>query len=137
MKNKREFFSFKAGKYVVGDVMKLFEEKEAKKAKTSLTKLKAKGGFSKKFNFHYFRADAPDAKFVDYIDKGVELLAETCFAVIPEELAKGGRLNNCKRFTAKNDFQLTYLHDKEGIVLYFQEPDAPSPFMMLVQLNEA
>ena len=117
--------------------MKLFEEKNAKKMKTALTKLKAKGGFSKKFDFHYFRADVPDAKFTDYIDKDTELLAETCFAIIPEELAKSGRLSNCKRFTAKNDFCLTYFHDNDGIVLYFQEPDAPSPFMMLVQLNEA
>lgn len=117
--------------------MKLFEEKDAKKMKTALTKLKAKGGFSKKFGFHYFRPDVSDSKFIDYIDKDVELLAETCFAIIPEELAKKGRLNNCKRFNAKNDFQLTYLHDKDGIVLYLQEPDSPSPFMMLVQLNDA
>ena len=117
--------------------MKIFEEKEAKKVKSTLTKLKAKGGLNKKFNLHYFRADVADAKFVDYIDKDVELLAETCFVIIPEEFAKKGRLSNCKRFTAKNDFRLTYLHDKDGIVLYFQEPDAPRPFMMLVQLNEA
>ena len=117
--------------------MKLFEEKDAKKMKTALVKLKAKGGLSKKFGFYYFRPDVTNIKFVDYIDKDVELLAETCFAIIPEELAKKGRLNNCKRFNAKNDFQLTYLHDKDGIVLYFQEPDSPSPFMMFVQMNEA
>jgi hypothetical protein len=136
MKSKKEFFYFKAGKYIVGDISKLFEEKDFKKMKTSLCKLKAKGGYNKKFNIHYFRADASEAVFNDYIDKCPSLLSETCLAIIPEESAKKGRLNNCKRFNAKNDFRLTYLHDKDGIVLYLQEPDAPSPFMMLVQYNE-
>ena len=117
--------------------MKVFEEKAAKKIKTSLTKLKSKGGFNKKFEIHYFRPDIADTKFVDYIEKDVELLAETCFVVVPEELAKKGRLNNCKRFVAKNDFNLIYFRDDKGIVLYFQVPDEPSPFMMLVQANEA
>lgn len=136
MKSKKEFFYFKAGKYIVGDISKLFEEKDFKKMKTSLCKLKAKGGYNKKFNLHYFRADSSNAVFNDYIDKCPSLPSENCFAIILEEYAKKGRLNNCKRFNAKNDFNLTYLHDKDGIVLYFQEPDAPSPFMMLVQMNE-
>jgi hypothetical protein len=132
MKSKKEFFYFKAGKYIVGDISKLFEEKDFKKMKTSLCKLKAKGGYNKKFNIHYFRADVSEAVFTDYIDKWPSLPSETCLVIIPEESAKKGRLNNCKRFNAKNDFRLTYLHDKDGIVLYFQELDAPSPFMMLV-----
>ena len=117
--------------------MKLFEEKNAKKMKAALTKLKSKGGFNKKFELHYFRADVPDAKFIDYIEKDVELLAETCLVIVPEELAKKGRLSNCKRFVAKNDFTLTYFRDEKGIILYFQIPEEPSPFMMLVQANEA
>ena len=136
MKIKREKFLFKAGKYVVGDISKLFEEKVFKKMKTSLCKLKAKGGYNKKFDIHYFRPDTPETVFTDYIDKSPILSTETCFAIIPEESAKKSRLNNCKRFTAKNDFNLTYLHDEHGIVLYLQEPDAPGPFMMLVQYNK-
>ena len=136
MKSKKEFFYFKAGKYIVGDISKLFEEKDFKKMKTSLCKLKAKGGYNKKFDIHYFRADSSNATFSDYIDKCPVLPSESCFVIVPEESAKKGRLNNCKRFTAKNDFKLTYLHDEHGIVLYFQEADAPSPFMMLVQMNE-
>lgn len=137
MKDKREFFSFKSGKYVVGDVTKIFEEKEAKKIKSALLKLKAKGGFNKKFGIYYFRPDVSDTKFMDYIEKDVELLAESCLVMVPDELAKKGRLSNCRRFNAKNDFQLQYLHDSKGIVLYFQEPELPGPFMMLVQANEA
>lgn len=136
MKVKREKFLFKAGKYVAGDISKLFEEKDFKKMKTSLCKLKAKGGYNKKFDIYYFRPDTSETFFTDYIDKCPVLPSETCLAIIPEESAKKGRLNNCKRFIAKNDFNLTYLHDEHGIVLYLQEPDAPGPFMMLVQYNE-
>jgi hypothetical protein len=136
MKVKREKFLFKAGKYVIGDISKLFEEKDFKKMKTSLCKLKAKGGYNKKFDLYYFRPDISESIFRDYIEKGVELTTENCLTIIPEESAKKGRLNNCKRFTAKNDFNLIYLHDEDGIVLYLQEPDAPSPFMMLVQSYE-
>ena len=136
MKIKREKFLFKSGKYVIGDISKLFEDKDFKKMKTSLCKLKAKGGYNKKFDLYYFRPDTTESIFRDYIEKGVELTTENCLTIIPEESAKKGRLNNCKRFNAKNDFNLTYLHDEHGIVLYLQEPDAPGPFMMLVQYNE-
>lgn len=136
MKVKREKFLFQSGKYVVGDITKLFEEKDAKKMKTSFGKLKSNGGYNKKFNLHYFKPNSPSSIFTDYIEKGVELFAETCLAIIPEESVKKGRLNNCKRFNAKNDFTLTYVNDDLGIALYFQEPNAPGPFMMLVQPNE-
>lgn len=136
MKVKREKFLFQAGKYVVGDITKLFDEKDAKKMKTSLSKLKSNCGYNKKFDLHYFKPNSASSIFTDYIEKGVELFAETCLAIIPEESAKKGRLNNCKRFNTKNDFTLTYVNDDLGIALYFQEPDAPGPFMMLVQPNE-
>lgn len=136
MKVKREKFLFQSGKYIVGDITKLFEEKDAKKMKTSLSKLKSNGGYNKKFDLHYFKPNSVSNIFIDYIEKGVELVAETCLAIIPEESAKKGRLNNCKRFNAKNDFTLTYVNDNLGTALYFQEPDAPGPFMMLVQMNE-
>ena len=136
MKVKREKFLFQAGKYVVGDITKLFEEKDAKKMKTSLSRLKNNGGYNKKFDLYYFKSNNTSNIFTDYIEKGVELVAETCLAIIPEESAKKGRLNNCKRFNAKNDFTLTYVNDDLGIALYFQEQDAPGPFMMLVQMNE-
>lgn len=136
MKVKREKFLFKAGKYIVGDIFKLFEERDAKKIKTTISRLKAKGCYNKKFGLYYFKPDTVPAIFTDYIEKGIELLTDFCLVIIPEESAKKGRLNNCKRFNAKNDFNLTYLHDEAGIVLYLQEPDAPSPFMMLVQMNE-
>lgn len=136
MKVKREKFLFQAGKYIVGDITKLFEEKDAKKIKTSLSKLKGNGGYNKKFNLHYFKPGITSSIFTDYIEKGVKLFAETCLVIIPEESAKKGRLNNCKRFNAKNNFTLTYVNDNLGIALYFQEPDMPGPFMMLVQPSE-
>lgn len=136
MKVKREKFLFKAGKYVAGDVLNVFTEKDAKKIKSSLSKVKTKGGFNKKLNLHYFKSIVSNNTFTDYIEKGVSLIAETSLVIIPEELAKRGRLSNCRRFTAKNDFNLTYLHDDLGIALYLQEPNTPSPFMMLVQTNE-
>lgn len=136
MKVKREKFLFQAGKYIIGDITKLFEEKDVKKMKTSLSKLKSNSGYNKKFDLHYFKSNSASNIFTDYIETGVELVAETCLVIIPEESAKKGRLNNCKRFNAKNDFILTYVNDDLGIVLYFQEPDAPGPFMMLVQTNE-
>ena len=77
MKVKREKFLFKAGKYVAGDISKLFEEKDAKKIKTSLCKLKAKGGYNKKFDLYYFRPDTIQGIFTDYIEKGAELLTDS------------------------------------------------------------
>ena len=70
------------------------------------------------------RYDWPYEQFRDYIEKGIELTTENCLTIIPEESAKKGRLNNCKRFTAKNDFNLnlekslkiTYIPKKTSII---------------------
>ena len=42
MKSKKETFHFPAGKYVVGDLSKVFDEKTYKKMKPTFTKLKQK-----------------------------------------------------------------------------------------------
>lgn len=136
MKLEREIFQFKAGKYVVGDVSKLFEEKDAAKMKASFSKLKTPGGYNKRFDCYYFKPESSGSNtFMDYIERDVELVAETCLIVIPAERAKSGKLKNCRRFNAKKDFHLTYQRDDMGAVLTFQDVNGSWPFMMLVQLD--
>ena len=131
MKVKREIFYFEPGKYVLGDISNLFEEKDFKKMKAPISKLKAHSGFNKKFNLHFFKGI--DRKFIDYIEFNSYIIAENCLALIPEEMVKKGRLINCKRFNSKTKFSVEYINDKLGIVVSLKDIEAPSPFMMLVQ----
>ncbi len=131
MKVKREIFYFEPGKYVMGDISNLFEDKDFKKMKAPISKLKAHSGFNKKFNLHFFKGI--DRKFTDYIEFNSYIIAENCLALIPEEMVKKGRLINCKRFNSKTKFSVEYINDKLGIVVSLKDIEAPSPFMMLVQ----
>lgn len=131
MKVKKEIFYFEPGKYVVGDISNLFEEKDFKKIKSPLLKLKAFCGFNKKFNLHFFKGVV--RRFDDYIENNSYIIAENCLAVVPEELVKKGKLKNCKRFKAKEKFSVEYKNDNLGVVLYLKEESEPGPFMMLVQ----
>ena len=135
MKNKKDIFFFEAGKYVVGDISNLFEEKLFKKIKGSLCKIKSKCGLNKQFNLYFFKGI--NRRFNDYIENNSYVIAENCLVVVPEELVKPGRLINCKRINAKSQFSVEYKNDNLGIVLYLKEMAAPGPFMMLVQENEA
>lgn len=131
MKVKREIFYFEPGKYVLGDISNLFEEKDFKKIKAPLFKIKANCGFNKKFNLHFFKGI--NRRFDDYIENNSYIIAENCLVLIPEELAKKGRLINCKRFKCKLPFIVEYKNDNLGIAVYLKENGEPSPFMMLVQ----
>ena len=131
MKVKREIFYFEPGKYVLGDISNLFEEKDFKKMKGPISKLKAHSGFNKKFNLHFFKGI--DRKFIDYIEFNSYIIAENCLALVPEEMVKKGRLINCKRFNSKTKFLVEYINDNLGIVVSLKDNEAPSPFMMLVQ----
>lgn len=130
MKIKGDIFYFEAGKYVVGDLMNLFEDKIAKQMKSTFSKLKSKCGLNGKYNLHYFKCDGDRLK--DYIDKSPEIITKVCLLIVPEKDVKSGRLNNCKRLNAKNKFSVRYLNDNLGTVIYFTYIDDPSPFMMLV-----
>ena len=134
MKVKKDIFYFEAGKYVIGDISNLLEEKDFKRLKTPIAKLKQKCGFNKKHNLHYFKGI--DRKFVDYIEYNSYIIAENCLGCISDDLVKSGRLTNCKRFTAKTQFTLEYVNDALGVAIYFKEMGAPSPFMMLVQSTD-
>ena len=131
MKVKREIFYFEPGKYVLGDISNLFEEKDFKKMKTPLAKQKALCGLNKKFNFHFFKGIS--RRFDDYIENNSYIIAENCLGIVTDETVKKGRLINCKRINPKTKFSLEYINDKLGIVIYLKEENAPSPFMMLVQ----
>jgi hypothetical protein len=133
MKVKREIFYFEPGKYVLGDISNLFEEKDFKKMKGPISKLKAHSGFNKKFNLHFFKGI--DRKFIDYIEDNSYIIAENCLVIVPDEMVKKGRLINCKRINPKTQFIIEYKSDQLGAVVYLKEIDAPGPFMMLVQEN--
>lgn len=107
MKNIEELFYFKSGKYVLGDIFNLFEEPQFKKMKGPLSKLKSNCGYNKKFDLYFFKTI--NRKITDYIEYNSYIITENCLALVPEESVKRGRLINCKRINAKNDFVVKYV----------------------------
>ena len=110
MKAKKEVYNFVAGKYITGDVFNMFEEKIAKKIKSSFSRIKSKGGYNKKHDIHYFIGRS----FVDYIDKDICLDTDTALAIIPETSAKEGKLKNCIRCRGsafQTEFGISLMHN--------------------------
>lgn len=66
----KEFYEFEEGKYVLGDVEELFDEKLLKKMKTSIKKLSKKNhGKDDKLGIHYFKVGDKVWDFIEYNNK--------------------------------------------------------------------
>ena len=63
----KEFYEFGEGKYVLGDIDELFDEKLTKKVKTSVKKLSKKNhGKDDKLGIHYFKVGERCIDLIEY-----------------------------------------------------------------------
>ena len=66
----KDFYEFEEGKYVLGDVEELFDEKLLKKMKTSIKKLSKKNhGKDDKLGIHYFKVGDEVWDCIEYNSK--------------------------------------------------------------------
>ena len=127
----KEFYEFEEGKYVLGDVEELFDEKLLKKMKTSIKKLSKKNhGKDDKLGIHYFKVGDKVWDFIEYNNK-ILTASNSLILCKSETVTKEGKLRFCKRFEAKEKFKVFVDYTKDDYCLYFYYEDTPSPFMML------
>ena len=129
--NVKDFYEFEEGKYVLGDVEELFDEKLLKKMKTSIKKLSKKNhGKDDKLGIHYFKVGDKVWDFIEYNSK-ILTASNNLILCKSETVTKDGKLRFCKRFEAKEKFKVFVDYTKDDYCLYFWNEDSPSPFMML------
>lgn len=127
----KDFYEFEEGKYVLGDVDELFDEKLLKKMKTSIKKLSKKNhGKDDKLGIHYFKVGDKVWDFIEYNNK-ILTASNSLILCKSETVTKEGKLRFCKRFEAKEKFKVFVDYTKDDYCLYFYYEDTPSPFMML------
>jgi hypothetical protein len=127
----KDFYEFEEGKYVLGDVEELFDEKLLKKMKTSIKKLSKKNhGKDDKLGIYYFKVGD---KVWDCIEYNSKILTASNSLILckSETVTKEGKLRFCRRFEAKEKFNVYVDYTKDDYCLYFYYEDAPGPFMML------
>ena len=127
----KDFYEFEEGKYVLGDVEELFDEKLLKKMKTSIKKLSKKNhGKDDKLGIYYFKVGDKVWDFIEYNNK-ILTASNSLILCKSETVTKEGKLRFCKRFEAKEKFKVFVDYTKDDYCLYFYYEDTPSPFMML------
>ena len=127
----KDFYDFEEGKYVLGDVEELFDEKLLKKMKTSIKKLSKKNhGKDDKLGIHYFKVGDKVWDFIEYNSK-ILTASNSLILCKSETVTKEGKLRFCKRFEAKESFRVEVDYTDEDWCLYFWYKESPSPFMML------
>ena len=127
----KDVYEFEEGKYVLGDVEELFDEKLLKKMKTSIKKLSKKNhGKDDKLGIHYFKVGDKVWDFIEYNSK-ILTASNSLILCKSETVTKEGKLRFCKRFEAKEKFKVFVDYTKDDYCLYFYYEDEPSPFMML------
>lgn len=127
----KDFYEFEEGKYVLGDVEELFDEKLLKKMRTTVKKLSKKNhGKDDKLGIHYFKVGDKVWDFIEYNSK-ILTASNSLILCKSETVTKEGKLRFCRRFEAKNPFKVFVDYTKDDYCLYFYYEDEPSPFMML------
>ena len=127
----KDFYEFEEGKYVLGDVEELFDEKLLKKMKTAVKKLSKKNhGKDDKLGIHYFKVGDKVWDFIEYNNK-ILTASNSLILCKSETVTKEGKLRFCRRFEAKEKFKVFVDYTKDDYCLYFYYEDTPSPFMML------
>lgn len=127
---KKFNFRLISGKYCLGDAENLFEPDDAKKILKELTRRvkKVNCDYCEKFNLYFFRIINMDVLF-EYINNDTTLKITSKILILTRN-PKEGKLKNCFRFTAKNDFTITTDYLDNSCFLYFNNDDSPSPFQM-------
>lgn len=127
----KDFYEFEEGKYVLGDVEELFDEKLLKKMKTSIKKLSKKNhGKDDKLGIHYFKVGDKVWDFIEYNSK-ILTASNSLILCKSETVTKEGKLRFCRRFEAKEKFKVFVDYTKDDYCLYFWTENEPCPFMML------
>ena len=127
----KDFYEFEEGKYVLGDVEELFDEKLTKKMKTAVKKLSKKNhGKDDKLGIHYFKVGNKVWDLIEYNSK-ILTASNSLILCKSETVTKEGKLRFCRRFEAKTPFKVFVDYTKDDYCLYFYYEDEPSPFMML------
>ena len=127
----KDFYEFEEGKYVLGDVEELFDEKLLKKMKTAIKKLSKKNhGKDDKLGIHYFKVGDKVWDFIEYNSK-ILTASNSLILCKSKTVTKEGKLRFCRRFEAKEKFKVFVDYTKDDYCLYFYYEDEPSPFMML------
>ena len=127
----KDFYDFEEGKYVLGDVEELFDEKLLKKMKTSIKKLSKKNhGKDDKLGIHYFKVGDKVWDFIEYNSK-ILTASNSLILCKSETVTKEGKLRFCRRFEAKEKFKVFVDYTKDDYCLYFWTENEPCPFMML------
>ena len=127
----KDFYEFEEGKYVLGDVEELFDEKLLKKMKTSIKKLSKKNhGKDDKLGIHYFKVGDKVWDFIEYNSK-ILTASNSLILCKSDTVTKEGKLRFCKRFEAKEKFKVFVDYTKDDYCLYFWTENEPCPFMML------
>lgn len=129
--NIKDYYDFEEGKYVLGDVDELFDEKLAKKIKSTLKKL-SKKNHSKddKLGIYFFKVGEKVWDLIEYNNK-ILTANNSLILCKSETVTKEGKLRFCRRFEARNKFRIYVDYSKNDYCLYFFNEDDPSPFMML------
>jgi hypothetical protein len=127
----KDFYEFEEGKYVLGDVEELFDEKLLKKMKTTIKKLSKKNhGKDDKLGIYYFKVGDKVWDCIEYNNK-ILTASNSLILCKSETVTKEGKLRFCRRFEAKEKFNVYVDYTKDDYCLYFYYEDAPGPFMML------
>jgi hypothetical protein len=127
----KDFYEFEEGKYVLGDVEELFDEKLLKKMKTSIKKLSKKNhGKDDKLGIYYFKVGDKVWDCIEYNNK-ILTASNSLILCKSDTVTKEGKLRFCRRFEAKEKFNVYVDYTKDDYCLYFYYEDAPGPFMML------
>ena len=127
----KDVYEFGEGKYVLGDVEELFDEKLLKKMRTAIKKLSKKNhGKDDKLGIHYFKVGDKVWDFIEYNNK-ILTASNSLILCKSETVTKEGKLRFCRRFEAKEKFKVFVDYTKDDYCLYFYYEDTPSPFMML------
>ena len=127
----KDFYEFEEGKYVLGDVEELFDEKLLKKMKTAIKKLSKKNhGKDDKLGIHYFKVGDKVWDFIEYNSK-ILTASNSLILCKSETVTKEGKLRFCRRFEAKEKFKVFVDYTKDDYCLDFWTENEPCPFMML------
>ena len=131
----KDVYEFEEGKYVLGDVEELFDEKLTKKMKTAVKKLSKKNhGKDDKLGIHYFKVGDKVWDLIEYNSK-ILTASNSLILCKSEAVTKEGKLRFCRRFEAKSKFKVHVDYGKDDYCLYFWIDDEPMPFMMLQDEN--
>ena len=131
----KDFYEFEEGKYVLGDVEELFDEKLTKKMKTAVKKLSKKNhGKDDKLGIHYFKVNDKVWDLIEYNSK-ILTASNSLILCKSETVTKEGKLRFCRRFEAKTKFKVFVDYTKDDYCLYFITEEDPCPFMMLQDEN--